>query len=183
MDEIAARAARRYFERLHRRQVDHGECAALVVADEQEIGQGRAGQTECQPVRIVLAGEHDADGLAFGLPGTALANLLFVSHNQGGALTMVDLASMQSLEVATGGTRGDFVHVAPDGRLFITQSIEVDVLSPLTPPHVAAVVPVPGAMIVPAVNTAAVTFDSDMLVSATDLHSVLNPNNYTITNL
>ena len=29
---------------------------------------------------------------------------------------MVDLVSRQAVEVATGGSRGDFIHVGPDGR-------------------------------------------------------------------
>ena len=64
--------------------------------------------------------------------------------NAGGTLTMVDLATMQTVNVATGGTRGDFLHVSPDGRLYITQSNEVDVLSPVLPPHVIAATPVAG---------------------------------------
>src|SRR5207253_4849450 len=62
----------------------------------------------------VMLSLTDADGLAFGQPGTPLAGLLFVSHNQGGALSMVDLATLQTLDVTTGGSRGDFLAAGPD---------------------------------------------------------------------
>ena len=87
---------------------------------------------------------HDRRGRPGVRPstGTALAGLLFLSHDEGGNLTMVDLATMQSVDVATGGSRGDFIHMDANGRLYITQSTEVDVFSPVLPPHVVASTPV-----------------------------------------
>ena len=94
---------------------------------------------------------------------------------------MIDLATMQLVDVATGGSRGDFLHVAPDGRLYVTQSSEVDVFFPLVPPQVIAANPVSGSTLVPAVNSATVTFNSDMLDSASDANAVVNPGNYALT--
>ena len=128
----------------------------------------------------VMLADTGADGLAFGQPGTALAGLLFVSHDAGVALTMVDLATMQTVDVASTGTRGDFLHASPDGRLYVTQSNEVDVFAPVLPPKVIAVTPEPGATLVPVVNSATVTFSEDMLVAASNPAAVTNPANYTL---
>src|SRR5262249_8036107 len=74
----------------------------------------------------VLRFATPADSIAFGAPGSTLAGLLFVSHNagprpdQGAELTMVDLATLQRVAVATGGTRGDVVRTTPDGRVLLS---------------------------------------------------------------
>ncbi|MCC7205279.1 MAG: tandem-95 repeat protein, partial [Phycisphaeraceae bacterium] len=133
---------------------------------------------------VMLTLADEAEGLAFGPAGSLYAGLLFVSHDAGGVLTMVDLASMQTVEIATGGTRGDFLHFGPDGRLYLTQSNQVDVLQPVTPPHVLAMTPVPGSTLVPDVSTARVIFDVDMLAgSVSAAGSVINPNNFVLTDL
>ena len=57
----------------------------------------------------------DVVSIAFGQLGTKLEGLLFVTHNGGtqsapsATLTMVDLATLQKVDLATGGTRGDTV--------------------------------------------------------------------------
>ena len=119
--------------------------AATWPYDGQVVRFDRFGQPE-----VMLELDDEAEGLAFGLAGTPLAGLLFVTHSEGGALTMVDLASMASVEIATGGSRGDFIHVGPDGRVYITQSDQVDVLYPLTPPHIVATTPVDQMELAPA---------------------------------
>ncbi len=120
-----------------------------------------------------------ANGLAFGHPGTPLANLLFATHADG-TLSMVDLVTGQSLTVASGGQRGAFAHVGPDGRLYITQSDQIDVFSPLLPPQVVAVNPAGGAQIAPGLNTAEVTFDGAMLANLA-ANSVTDAANYVLT--
>ncbi len=101
-----------------------------------------------------------------------------------GIVTAVDLASLQTLNIATGGTRGEYAGVGADGRLYISQSNQVDVLFPLVAPTVIATNPVNNSSVNPAVTTATITFDSAMdASSATDPNSVTNPLNYTVTDL
>ncbi len=80
-----------------------------------------------------LGFDSDIDSLAFGQAGTALAGLLFVSHNDGpvdatGAptaaseLTMVDVATLQEVAVAAGGSRGGVVITTSDGRVLLSQT-------------------------------------------------------------
>ncbi|MCC6235200.1 MAG: putative Ig domain-containing protein, partial [Verrucomicrobiales bacterium] len=133
---------------------------------------------------VMLTLGQEAEGLAFGVPGTPTENLLFVTHATGGALTVVDLVSMRHAEVATGGGRGDFIHVNADGRVFVTQSGQVTVLFPVVAPRVIATTPVGASRIDPIVNIATIRFDLDMLAtSAADPASVLNPGNYRLRNL
>ena len=94
---------------------------------------------------------------------------------------MIDLVTGQSITVASGGQRGDFAHVGPDGRLYITQSDQIDVFSPILPPQVVAVNPANNAQIPPGVTTAEVTFNGAMIANnAAD--SVTNSANYVLTN-
>ncbi len=129
----------------------------------------------------------DVDSIAFGVAGSALDGLLFVSHDeelsagQGTELTMVDLATMQTLAVATGGSRGDEIKTTPDGRVLLSQSLQVDVLGPVTAPHVLAVDPPPSSVVSLPLGRISVTFDQDMLADdITDPGSVLNPNNFVL---
>ncbi|MEM4407020.1 MAG: hypothetical protein QXS68_08245, partial [Candidatus Methanomethylicaceae archaeon] len=91
--------------------------------------------------QVVLSLDEKANGLAFGQPGTSLEGLLFVNH-ESGSITLVDLASMETVKIATEGTHGIFTHISPDGRVYITQSSKVDVLFPKRPPKVIASSPV-----------------------------------------
>src|SRR5262249_30982425 len=130
----------------------------------------------------------DVDSIAFGVPGTKLANLFFVSHTDeaspgtGSELTMIDVATLQRVAIATGGTRGDELKASADGRLFISQSHQVDVLNPIQPPHVSSTNPPPQGIVSLPLGTMTVTFDQDMLADdASDPHSILNPANYHLT--
>ena len=105
----------------------------------------------------MLTFDSDIQSIAFGQQGTALENLLFVSHDDApntppgtvattpSELTMVDVATLQQVAVAQGGTRGFAVLATTDGRVLISQSHEVDVLEPVVPPAVIAVNPPPDA--------------------------------------
>ncbi len=125
----------------------------------------------------------DADGLAFAKAGTPLAGLLFVNRASG-IVTAVDLASLQTLDIASGGSRGEYTAVGPDGRLYISQSNQIDVLFPLVAPNVIAPNPVNNSSVNPAVTTATITFDSAMdASSATDPNSVTNVADYTLTDI
>src|SRR5439155_26773539 len=98
-------------------------------------------QTAIHP-QVMLHFATDVDSLAFGQKGTALDGLLFVTNNDGD-LTLVDLATLQRVTVATGGTRGDIIKTTADGRVLLSQSHQIDVLSPVTAPRVAATNPPP----------------------------------------
>jgi hypothetical protein len=137
--------------------------------------------------------DSDIDSIAFGQAGTALARLLFVSHNAGpvldtGAaspgseLTMVDVATLRTVALATGGTRGGDLITTSDGRVLISQSHEVDVVNPVFAPSVIATNPPDKAVLPLPLPYLSVTFDQDMLAAnATAAGSVLNPANYVLT--
>src|SRR3546814_3021356 len=83
---------------------------------------------------------------------------MFVSHTagkvadtglaaEGSELTMVDVATLRRIAVASSGSRGDVVHATSDGRLLISQSNQVDVVSPVTIPTVVATNPPSGAQV------------------------------------
>ncbi len=129
----------------------------------------------------------DVDSIAFGQPGTMLAGLLFISHDDeaspgaGTDLTMVDLATLQSLAIATGGSRGDEIKTTALGSILLSQSEQVDILSPIEAPRVAGSNPPDGATAGLPLGTITVTFDHDMFQGdSTDPRSVLNPSNYQI---
>ncbi|TVS15269.1 MAG: tandem-95 repeat protein, partial [Planctomycetaceae bacterium] len=135
----------------------------------------------------MLAFDSAVDSIAFGQPGTRLEDLLFVSHNSGphgstgGILTMVDMATLRRVTIATGGTRGDIVQTTSDGRVLLSQSHQVDVIAPILAPRVAATNPPHEALVALPRGQISVTFDQAMLVgSASDPASVLNPSHYTL---
>ncbi|MBL8480671.1 MAG: putative Ig domain-containing protein, partial [Rhodocyclaceae bacterium] len=139
------------------------------------------------PVRpeLMLELDADIDSIAFGQDGTVLQGMLFVSHTNealpgaGTELTMVDLATLHRVALASGGSRGDQIKTTADGRILISQSHQVDVLNPVRPPQVVATNPPPDAIVALPTASLTVTFDLDMATgSASDPHSVLNPANY-----
>ena len=133
----------------------------------------------------MLEFDDEVDSIAFGIPGSTLDGLMFISHDepvsagQGSELTMVDLATMHTLAVATGGSRGDEIKTTPSGRVLISQSHQVDVLGPVTAPNVVIVNPPPGVSVALPLGSISVTFDQDMLNdSPTDPAAVVNPSNF-----
>ncbi len=86
------------------------------------------------------------DSLAFGKAGTDYDGLLFVSSNSG-QLFLVDVNTRQSLVLARGGSRGDIVAVGTDGRVFVSQSHQIDVLKQLSAPLVLSVNPPAGVTV------------------------------------
>ena len=135
--------------------------------------------------QVMLRFATNVNSLAFGVPGTQLDGLLFVSHDQaadgsaGTELTMVDLATLRQVAVATGGTRGNQLATTADGRVLLSQSYQVDVLNAIRPPHVAWTNPPPEALLALPLDSVSVTFDADMLADdAGNANSVLNPANY-----
>jgi hypothetical protein len=135
--------------------------------------------------QLMLGESADVTAIAFGIPGSKLDDLLFLSHSAesspgaGMQLTMVDLATMQQVALASGGTRGDMLTTTVDGRVLISNSNQIDVISPVQPPKVAYTNPPPQAVIALPRGTLTVTYDHDMTDdSATDPNSVTNPANY-----
>ncbi|MFM6761644.1 MAG: putative Ig domain-containing protein, partial [Microcystis panniformis] len=125
------------------------------------------------------------DSLSFGKAGTKLEGLLFISNNSGvkpntdSQLIMVDVATLRQVSLAKGGSRGDIIKTTADGRILLSQSHQIDVISPLVAPRVAYTNPAPNANLTLPENTITVVFDQDMLVgTATDAASILNPANY-----
>ena len=141
----------------------------------------------------MLTFDSDNQSIAFGRTGTHLENLLFVTHDDApntppgtvattpSALTMVDITTLQQVDVAQGGTRGFDVLTTADGRVLISQSHEVDVLEPVVPPSVASVNPPPGVIVALPLGVIDVVFDQNMYKGpANDPTSVTNPANYTL---
>lgn len=75
------------------------------------------------------------DGIAIAPPGTIVngldvSNNVFVNDNDG-TILRIDTNHNNALSlVASGGTRGDFATVGPDGCLYVTQSDRVEKLTP-----------------------------------------------------
>jgi hypothetical protein len=88
------------------------------------------------------------DSIAFGQEGSPLAGLLVASSNlpqrpvvsagseppHGSAVWLVELQSRRSLQLATGGTRGESVLTTDDGRILVAQSGSIDEIAPIRPP-------------------------------------------------
>ncbi len=136
-----------------------------------------------QRAQVMFTFNTPVDALAFGKAGTALANLLFIAQDSGAGsiLTMVDLATLQQVALASGGTRGYDIITTGDGRVLISQSSQVDVLSPITRPVVVATNPPNQSIAALPLSLVTVTFDQDMIAdSATDVNSATDPANYTL---
>ncbi|MEY8839986.1 Ig domain-containing protein, partial [Cribrihabitans sp. XS_ASV171] len=83
---------------------------------------------------------------------------------------------------AKGGTRGDVVTTTSDGRVLISQSNQVDVVSPAYSPIVVATNPPQDAVVPLPLSVLTVRFDQDMFAGdPTSTASVANAENYTIT--
>ena len=138
---------------------------------------------------VMLSFETPVDSLAFGLPETDLAGLLFVSHNagdrinEGGKLSLVDLATLHTTTIANGGTRGDILTTDKNGRVLLSQSNQIDVLLPVIAPQVAFTNPSADAIVPLPLGQITVTFDIPMTADdVTGLASVTNPDNYLLLN-
>ncbi|TAK53398.1 MAG: hypothetical protein EPO25_10765, partial [Gammaproteobacteria bacterium] len=135
--------------------------------------------------QVELRFDDAVDSLAFGRAGTALAGLLFLSGHPrpgiaaGASLVMVDLATRQRVDVATGGPLAESLALTADGRLLIANSAQVDVLAPVTAPAVVSVLPADGTIVPLPLTSITVTFDRDMNAGGPgEAGSVLNPANY-----
>ncbi len=165
---------------------DEGELWAVTWPDRRQVVRF----TEQKRAEMMVEFDSDIDSIAFGRQGTALEGLLFVSHNAGAVadtglaasgseLTMVDIATLRRVAVATGGTRGDVVFGTSDGRLLVSQSHEVDVLNPVFAPSVIATYPPTGSTIPLPLPFLSVMFNQDMFAGDASLaQSVLNPANF-----
>lgn len=137
--------------------------------------------------QVQLRLDAAVDSIAFGRSGTALAGLLFVGSHApvgdpfGSSLVMVDLATLQRIEVASNGPLAEALAIDSRGRVLIANSQQVDVLMPLTPPAVVRTTPADEVVVPLPLASIRVVFDQDMDVSgAARASSVLNPENYTL---
>ena len=130
--------------------------------------------------KATLMVEYDSpiDSIAFGETGTQLENIIFVSDNSG-KLHMVDTASLESITIAEGGSRGEIVETTPDGKVLVAQSNQIDIFNPVLSPDVKAINPAPGSTVALPQGKISITFDTDMFEgNIDDAASVFNPNNY-----
>ena len=126
----------------------------------------------------MFAFEEPVDSLAFGPPGSDLDGLLFVSHNTG-QLTLIDVDTLCAVRLAEGGSRGDVIYATQDGRVLLSQSDQVDILNPATPPIVVATnPPLDGVAALP-LSAISIVFDQPMYVGQRDHPaSAINVDNY-----
>lgn len=79
-------------------------------------------------VTQVASGVNTADGIAFITPPAGQPVTKLVVNRNDGIMTLVDLSTnpVTLTNVVTGGSRGDFVTVGPDGCLYATQTSSVE---------------------------------------------------------
>ncbi|HAY28075.1 MAG TPA: hypothetical protein DCY47_11380, partial [Candidatus Accumulibacter sp.] len=132
------------------------------------------------------------DSIAFAAPDSHLAGLLFASSQPGqqpsgggvsaarqGSVWMIELASRRSLELASGGSRGESIVATHDGRILIAQTRSIDEIALQRAPTVSAVTVPDGALVPLPLNAIGVVFDQEMhLGDAGDTASVLHRGNY-----
>ncbi len=126
-----------------------------------------------------------ADSIAFGRDGTALEGLLFISNHaplgqtNGAPLVMVDLATLQRVNVASNGPLAEQLAITNDGRVLIAHSHQIDVIAPVTAPMIVATNPPDDTIVALPSNTITVKFDHDMLATEGAVAgSVLNAAHY-----
>ena len=165
-----------------------GDLWATTWPDRQQVVRF----TDRSRAELMLRFDAPIDSLAFGQPGSDLEDLLFVTANagevadtgaaaSGSELTMVDVATLRRAEIANGGTRGDAIITTGNNRVILSQSNQVDVISPAVAPIVVVTNPADEAAVALPLPFVSVTFDQDMLVgNANDPGSVLNPDNYSL---
>ncbi|HEY0806486.1 MAG TPA: hypothetical protein VGD84_15545 [Pseudonocardiaceae bacterium] len=106
------------------------------------------GVTEYSPTgqslaSLPIAGGADGVAIAGSAATAALRGDLFVNDNDG-TITMVDVHNNNATSVvASGGSRGDFVTVGPDGFLYATQTdrveqIQPNIFNPVIPPPLSS---------------------------------------------
>jgi len=134
---------------------------------------------------LMLHFDTAVDSLAFGITDSGLDGLLFISNNSGpkgvdgSDLILVDLSTLQTVKLATGGSRGDIVVTTADGRVLISQSNQVDILNPAIAPRVLVVNPPDESTVPLPIGSLTITFDQAMSTGNPDAaESVNNLNNY-----
>ena len=127
------------------------------------------------------------DSIAFGQADSPLAGLLVVSHNDGvvldgasrGKLTLVDTHTGRHVTIADQGTRGDVVITTSDGHILVSQSHQVDILSPALAPRVVATNPPADGVVSLPYSPITVTFDQPMFLgTGSEPSSAINVANY-----
>ncbi len=133
---------------------------------------------------VMFTFDAPVDSLAFGRSNSVLQDLLFVTQNNdaqgnGGDLVMIDTITRRQLNLAENGSRGDSVLATTDGRIFVSQSGQVDLLTAQLEPTVIATNPPDQANVALPLSLFTVRFDQEMRTGdRTSAGSVLNPDNY-----
>ena len=108
--------------------VDNG--ADMWVADRATGGVDEYSAAGALVTSVQIQGDADGVALASTSAPSSIAGNLFVNNNNG-TIVMVDVHHHNAQSViASGGTRGDFVAVGPDGYLYATASDRVEQIQP-----------------------------------------------------
>ncbi len=135
-------------------------------------------------VEVMFEFDTPIDSLAFGKTGSVLDGLLFVTHNSGqdghgGDLTMIDLVTLRQVKLAENGSRGDAVTTTTDGRIFVSQSQQVDVLNAQLEPFVIGTNPPNNANVALPFSLISIAFDQEMQAGdPSAFGSAINPENF-----
>ena len=132
-----------------------------------------AGTNSATPGAVTTIGTPFGDGDGMALSATPGTPFLYINRN-GGIITKVDLTTTPPTftDIVTGGSRGDFAAVGPDGCLYATQSDRVIKVTnadgTCLPPPLGPLVPTTPSSLPPVANSggpyaanegAAVAFD------------------------
>jgi hypothetical protein len=103
---------------------------AFWVADVSIGGVAKISASGTVLDHVAIAGGPDGVAIASSSATAGVAGNLFVNDNNG-SITMVDVHHGDATTVvASGGSRGDFVTVGPDGFLYATQADRVEQIQP-----------------------------------------------------
>jgi LPXTG-motif cell wall-anchored protein len=101
-----------------------GDGKTIYAAELDQSVHGYDATTGAEVLDVSIPGGHGVDGIATTQNGD-----IFVNANDG-TIERIDHATHAVTVVASGGSRGDFVTVGPDGTLYATQSDRVVKLTP-----------------------------------------------------
>lgn len=108
--------------------ISAGPDGTFYVEDEGNIDSVSATNSATPGQVTTLSYVSEADGIAVGAnPFDPAAPAFVVANSNNGIMTQVNLGTppLSTSPIFTGGTRGDFVTVAPDGCLYATQQSDV----------------------------------------------------------
>jgi len=95
----------------------------LYVAGHDDVVRLSGTNGPSPPELSQVAGVPEGDGIAVGSPSAAGGPPLLAVNRWNGTVTLVDSGAQppNTLDIMTGGDRGDFATVGPDGAMYATQ--------------------------------------------------------------